>query len=59
MLIIHGDADAILPLDAARRLAAVLPNAQLVVLEGAGHVPTLTRPRDVARAITDFFADSA
>lgn len=56
-LIIHGDADAILPLAAARQLAATLPNAQLVILEGVGHVPTLTRPQEVARAITSYFDD--
>ena len=56
-LIIHGDADAILPLAAARQLAATLPNAQLVILEGAGHVPTLTRPQEVARAIMSYFDD--
>lgn len=56
-LIIHGDADAILPLDGARWLAEALPNAQLVVLEGAGHVPTLTRPQEVAHAIMSYFAD--
>lgn len=55
-LIIHGGADSILPLDAGRQLAAALPNAQLVVLEGAGHVPTLTRPQEVAAAIADCFA---
>jgi pimeloyl-ACP methyl ester carboxylesterase len=54
-LIIHGAADAIVPLDAARELAEALPDAQLVVLEGAGHVPTLTRPQEVARVIMGYF----
>ena len=53
-LVIHGDADAIVPIARGRELAAALPNARLVVLPGAGHVPTLTRPAEVAREIEDF-----
>jgi pimeloyl-ACP methyl ester carboxylesterase len=56
-LILHGDADVIAPLDSAEWLAGTLPNARLVVLRGAGHVPIMTRPADVAREITAFFAD--
>jgi pimeloyl-ACP methyl ester carboxylesterase len=55
-LIIHGSRDVIAPLAAAEHLAAKIPNSRLVVIEGAGHVPTITRPADVARAIEDFFA---
>jgi 3-oxoadipate enol-lactonase/4-carboxymuconolactone decarboxylase len=55
-LIIHGEADQIVPLDAAEWLAAELPNSRLVVLPGAGHVPTITRPEAVAGAIDQFFA---
>lgn len=56
-LVIHGELDAIVPLAQARELAATLPDAQLVVLEGAGHVPTLTRPAQVAAAMTALLAD--
>lgn len=58
-LVIHGDADVIVPIDRGRELAATLPNAKLVVLKGAGHVPTLTRPAEVAHAIEDFFLNHA
>jgi pimeloyl-ACP methyl ester carboxylesterase len=54
-LILHGEADALMPLEAARRLAQTLPNATLITLAGAGHVPTMTRPLEVARAISQFF----
>lgn len=54
-LIIHGEADDIVPVEEARRLAEILPNAKLSVLPGAGHVPTMTRPLEVAHEIINFF----
>ncbi len=51
--VVHGELDA-LPssrLETARALAALVPGAQLRVIEGAGHVPTLSRPLEVADAI--------
>lgn len=54
-LIIHGDADQIVPLSDSEWLATHLPNNKLVVLPGAGHVPTITRPHEVADAIQQFF----
>lgn len=50
-LLIHGRRDAIVPLSAAREAAAAIPGAELVVIDDAGHVPTMTRPREVAAAI--------
>jgi pimeloyl-ACP methyl ester carboxylesterase len=41
--------------EASQRLAQRLPNATLITLPGAGHVPTMTRPLEVARAIKQFF----
>lgn len=55
-LIIHGAADRLVPPADAHRLAATLPDSRLVMLPGAGHVPTLTRPAAVAEAIDAFFA---
>lgn len=54
-LIIHGDGDALVPLAAAHWLAGTLPNADLHIVRGAGHVPTVTRPAEVAEAINRFF----
>jgi pimeloyl-ACP methyl ester carboxylesterase len=55
-LVMHGSADAIQPLEESRWLAAHLPSRQLHSLEGAGHVPTVTRPGELVAAIERFFA---
>ena len=55
-LLIHGEHDQIVPVHEAQELAAQLPNSELLILPGAGHVPTITRPYAVADAITRFFA---
>ena len=40
----------------ARELAAGVAGARLVVLEDAGHVRLLTRPREVVDALADWWA---
>ncbi|MBL8131716.1 MAG: alpha/beta hydrolase [Anaerolineae bacterium] len=57
-LVLHGEADVIVPIEDARRLTGILPNAKLTVLPGAGHVPTMTRPGEVAREIMEFFGSA-
>ena len=54
VLVIHGDMDKIVPLESARALAAALPDSEIQVLQGCGHVPTLTQPKKVADAIRAF-----
>ena len=54
-LLIHGTADVITPLLNSQNLAQKIPNSRLVTIEGAGHVPTMTRPAEIVRAIDDFF----
>lgn len=53
-LVIHGDMDKIVPLDVGKALAAALPDCELQILEGCGHVPTMTQPEKVADAIRHF-----
>ncbi len=53
LLIIHGDDDRCQPLARAQRLAE-LTGAPLVVLEGAGHLPTARHPVKVNLLIRDF-----
>ena len=55
-LVVHGALD-VLPtstLAAAEELAATIPEAELVVLPDAGHVPTLSRPEAVVDAVEAF-----
>lgn len=54
-LILHGSRDVISPLASAERLGELIPNSRLLVAEGCGHVPTITRPQWVAEQIQDFF----
>jgi pimeloyl-ACP methyl ester carboxylesterase len=56
-LVIHGEQDAIVPVAAAQGLAKRIPAATLVILPGAGHVPTLTRPGEVVEAIGAWWGD--
>jgi sigma-B regulation protein RsbQ len=55
-LILHGEHDRIMPLSSSEWLATQIPQSQLQVLAGAGHVPTVTRPREVAEAINRYFS---
>lgn len=54
-LVLHGELDAIVPVENARFLASNLPNAQLQTFPNTGHVPTVTRPHEVSQAIDTFF----
>jgi 3-oxoadipate enol-lactonase len=53
-LVIHGRLDAMVPVEHAEHLAASIPVSELRIIEDAGHVPSLTRPTQVADAIAEF-----
>lgn len=53
-LIVAGGADPGAP-ENGQELASRIPGAKLVILDGAGHGPTLTRPEAIAQTILDFF----
>ena len=55
-LLIHGEDDVIIPPQIAEAVAGAIPQAELVVLEGAGHVPTLTQPERVVDTIARWAA---
>jgi pimeloyl-ACP methyl ester carboxylesterase len=56
-LVLHGTGDAIVPIEHSLALVELLPDAELVEFEGSGHVPTMTRPREVVDAIRRRFPD--
>lgn len=53
-LILWGDRDFVVPLAHGKRLVREMPNAQLVILEGAGHIPNLECPELVSRLLYNF-----
>jgi pimeloyl-ACP methyl ester carboxylesterase len=53
-LIIHGTKDTIVSPDIATHLATEIADAELHLLDGAGHVPTVTRPDQVVEIIDDW-----
>lgn len=55
-LLLHGEKDFACNIETQRYIQSLIPVSKLVVLEGSGHVPAMTRPMDVAAAIRDYFA---
>ncbi len=53
-LVIVGSDDGITPPDAARKMADAIPNAQLQIIEGAGHLSNLEKPEEFNAALLDF-----
>lgn len=53
-LVIGGTADRMTPIKYAEYLAAHIPNAALVRIEGAGHMVMLEQPEAVAEAVRSF-----
>ncbi len=51
VVIIHGDSDALIPIDRAREIKAVLPQAHLVEISGAGHMPMMEAREKTAEAL--------
>jgi pimeloyl-ACP methyl ester carboxylesterase len=55
-LLVHGTRDVITPVANSEHLARTIAGSRVVKTEGAGHVPTITRPVQVAQPIEAFFA---
>ena len=56
-LVIHGDHDASISVDRAQALADGLPDAELVLIDGAGHASNLTHPELVNPHIARFLEE--
>ena len=51
VVVIHGTADALIPVDRAREVKNAVPHARLVELKGAGHLPMMEFPEETAKAL--------
>jgi len=51
VVLIHGDADQLIPIDRAREVQAALPQAHLVEISGAGHMPMMEARQKTAEAL--------
>jgi non-heme chloroperoxidase len=58
-LVVAGSRDRLAPLRSARQLEQNLPNAELVVLEGAGHLLMLERRHELAELLSRFATKTA
>jgi pimeloyl-ACP methyl ester carboxylesterase len=48
VVLIHGDADVLIPVERAREIKAQFPKTHLVELPGAGHMPMMEFPKETA-----------
>jgi pimeloyl-ACP methyl ester carboxylesterase len=54
VLLLWGAEDELIPLRYGEAAAAAIPRAELVVLPGVGHIPSVEAPDDFIRILTDF-----
>jgi pimeloyl-ACP methyl ester carboxylesterase len=55
-LVIHGESDRLVPPENGRRIAARIPNAQLVMIPRASHIFPTDQQEAAHRAMLDFLA---
>lgn len=58
VLLIHGDADATLSVDAVQAVAALLPDARVELVAGGGHRPDIRSP-DLVNPLLTAFLDAS
>jgi hypothetical protein len=56
-IVIHRKGDRACSVQGGRELAAAIPNARLVLLDGIDHVPCFGDSDEVSNAILDFLGD--
>ena len=57
-LVVHGEADAPVPVAHAESIVAAMPNARLEVIPGGGHRPDIRSPELVNPLLLDFLLDA-
>lgn len=58
-LVLHGAADATVPLEEARSMAERIPGARLRIIEGAGHLPNVETPEAFDAELVHFMDATA
>lgn len=53
-LIVWGAEDTLIPVEGGRRAAARMPDAELALIEGVGHVPMEEKPEELVRIVLPF-----
>jgi pimeloyl-ACP methyl ester carboxylesterase len=56
-LVVVGEADRPTPPELSRELAALIPDAKLATIPGAGHISNLERPAAFNAAVEEFIAN--
>jgi pimeloyl-ACP methyl ester carboxylesterase len=51
VVLVHGTADALVPVERAREIKAALQHAYLAELPGAGHMPMMEKPQETAETL--------
>ncbi|MFN8412504.1 MAG: alpha/beta hydrolase [Anaerolineales bacterium] len=51
LVLVHGDADALIPLDRAKEIKQARSSSTLIELPGLGHMPMMEAPEKVAQAL--------
>jgi pimeloyl-ACP methyl ester carboxylesterase len=51
VVIIHGDADALIPIDRAHEMKSAIPHAYFVEVKGAGHIPMMEAVQETAQGL--------
>ncbi len=53
-LLVAGERDTLMPKAAAEKSVALMPHAQLALIEGAGHAPFISHPEPFLKSIRQF-----
>lgn len=51
LVLVHGDADMLIPIERAREIKQARPSSTLIELPGLGHLPMMDAPEKVAEAL--------
>ncbi len=54
VVIVHGDADMLIPVDRGQEMKDALPSARYVEMRGVGHMPMMENPKGVSEALHAF-----